>query len=322
MYYPPAQPNQHGRHTQSPPASTWTLAITATLAFLVGILVTTTVNWAVGGGTPSSSPAGSNTSTVVTATTTVLPNSTEQAETMSASTEAAAPAGAVGGITQVDLDAAVQAGVTVGGGTAGIALDDGTGTGVLQSGTVDGMVSWSSIKVPLAIAALRANPNLHDTAFAAITYSDNGAAQALWDSLGAGEDAAQAVSTVVAETGQSLTVNPFVTRPGFTAFGQTLWSLPEMAYFAARLDTVNGAEQVIEMMGQVVPDQSYGLGRLPSAQFKGGWGPTEAGGYTTRQLGRVRMGETVIGIAVYAAPADGSYATSQAMLDAMVAALP
>ncbi|MDY6050400.1 MAG: hypothetical protein SPI77_07630 [Corynebacterium sp.] len=310
-YRPPAYP---------PPRRRWStaaLAITATLAFLAGVLVVTGISWTQGSTTTSAA-----TSATVTATTTVQPPESAPDSATSDSTSPVTPT-PEGAVSQSLLEAAVAAALTVGGGSAGIAVDDGTGL-ALNSGYVDGMVSWSAIKVPLAIAALRQNPGLYDTTFAAITYSDNGAAQALWDALGAGDAAATAVAEVVGETGQSLAVNPYVTRPGYTAFGQTLWSLPEMAYFGARLNQVTGSQQVLDMMSQVVADQSYGLGTLPSAQFKGGWGPTEAGGYTTRQFGRVRLGGngdgtggTVVGIAIYAAPADGSYATSQAMLTAM-----
>ncbi|MTJ61862.1 hypothetical protein GL309_10100, partial [Nocardia seriolae] len=52
---------------------------------------------------------------------------------------------------------------------------------------------WSSMKVPLTLAALRKNPGNQGAAVNAIEYSDNTAADTLWQSLGTPEVAAQAV---------------------------------------------------------------------------------------------------------------------------------
>ena len=40
-------------------------------------------------------------------------------------------------------------------------------------------------------------------------------------------------------------------------------------------------------MGRIVPEQRWGLGRVPGIRFKGGWGPSERpeGGYEVIQVG-------------------------------------
>ena len=78
---------------------------------------------------------------------------------------------------QAPADAAVAAGLAVGEGNAGVGLSRGGETAA--SGMTAPVASWSTSKVPLAITALRTQPDLAPTAAAAITVSDNAAAQAL-----------------------------------------------------------------------------------------------------------------------------------------------
>ncbi|MDN6553067.1 MAG: hypothetical protein L0L28_09920, partial [Corynebacterium flavescens] len=123
---------------------------------------------------------------------------------------------------QAALDAAVSAAVTRFGGQAGIAVADGQG--VIAAGQTGPAAAWSTSKVPLAIAAHRARVADPATISSAITFSDNQAAEQMWQALGAGEEAAAAVGSVLAEAGNGSTrVQPQVTRPGFSAFGQTQW---------------------------------------------------------------------------------------------------
>jgi hypothetical protein len=215
---------------------------------------------------------------------------------------------AVGGLDQFDafaqqLSARVGlAVVPVGGGQA------------LTGGDYMSGVAWSTIKVPLAIAALGVDSAQIGNATAAITASDNPAAQAMWDSLGSGAPAATAVQQVLAGYGDVTTrVQPEVVRPGFTAFGQTLWPLVDQAQFAAALPCREDAAVVLPLMGQVSPDQSWGLGRLPDARFKGGWGPDEAGGYLVRQFGIVNTGAGQVAVAV--AADSGTFEDGIAVLD-------
>lgn len=218
---------------------------------------------------------------------------------------------------QAPADAAVAAGLAVGGGNAGVGLSRGGETAA--SGMTAPVASWSTSKVPLAITALRTQPDLAPTAAAAITVSDNAAAQTLWDALGGGDAAAAAVQSVIAESGEQIAVPAVVTRPGFSAFGQTLWSVDSQARFAEALPRIPGSDEIIALMGQISPAHSYGLGTIAGCAFKGGWGPDDGGLYTARQLGILPDGT---GVALYAAPADGTYETAQQMLSAMAAELP
>ena len=188
------------------------------------------------------------------------------------------------------------------GGAASVAISNGEHT--LSSAEATSYVAWSTSKVPIAVAALRLDPGLAPIAEAAITISDNVAAESLWAAVTPAQ-----VEAVLAEAGTPIAMNTVVARPGFTAFGQTPFSTAEQARFAAGLPCVSGASDVLAMMGRISPDQSYGLGTMPGAQFKGGWGPDPAGSYVIRQLGLVNGR----GVALTVAPADGHYATGQQM---------
>lgn len=206
------------------------------------------------------------------------------------------------------VDAAVQAASHLG--TAGAAV--GGPEGIVVAGFTEPTPAWSTIKVPIAIAALRADPSLSPDAAAAITASDNDAAQRLYTVAGeAGTNA------VLAELGLGTGVNTAPLRPEFSTYGQTPLSVADEATMANTLVCVSGAGEVLGLMGQVDPGQSYGLG-TQGALFKGGWGPDESGMYQVRQFGLLPRGNgTYVPVALTALPADGTYETGQQMLSAM-----
>lgn len=194
------------------------------------------------------------------------------------------------------------------GGRAEFAVADAPDGDVVAELDPKNFPAWSTIKVPIAIAALEQNPGLASVAEAAITASDNAAAAQLWAST-----SPEAVNAVLARGGSPISVNTVALRPEFSVFGQTNWTADMQARFAAALPYEPSFAQVYDMMGRVVADQRYGLGQLESAHFKGGWGPTPSGLYEVRQFGTAVVNGEVYALALTAAPADGSYATAQAM---------
>ena len=161
-------------------------------------------------------------------------------------------------------------------------------------------VAWSTIKVPLAIAALRVSPDLYGVAEQAITVSDNAAAETLWAALGGEPGAAAAVDGVMAQAGDGITRVPTSRlRPGFSIFGQTQWALGDQALFAAGVACMPDADAVLGMMARIDPSQQWGLGRVPGAMFKGGWGPGADGtGYLVRQFGVIETADGRAGVAI------------------------
>lgn len=208
------------------------------------------------------------------------------------------------------------------GGEAEVAFLDGEQA--RTAGLVQDAPAWSTVKVPIAVAALRRDPALISTVQAAITVSDNQAAQQLWLSLGTPEEAGQATEAVLAEAGVHTAVQTAVTRPEFSSFGQTRWTSQDQVAFAAHLPCLVGAEPVLAAMGQITPGQDYGLGTIPGARYKGGWGPDPDGRYVVRQFGLLPTdgGQGMGAVALVARPASGQYADGQAMLTELAQQLP
>ncbi|MGO9178411.1 MAG: serine hydrolase, partial [Candidatus Limnocylindrales bacterium] len=167
----------------------------------------------------------------------------------------------------------------------GIAISAvGVGQDPIPLGDWESGPAWSTMKVPLTIAALREEgpPTVTDAITAAITESDNAAAESIWEGLGDPITAAHKVETVLRETGDPTTVQSQKVRPEFTAFGQTDWPLIDQARFisAAVCDTRNAP--IFALMGEIERDQSWGIGTIPGTRFKGGWGPSTSGSYLVR----------------------------------------
>lgn len=178
--------------------------------------------------------------------------------------------------------------------------------------------AWSTIKVPLVIAALREEhppPYVTPQMTAAITQSDNVAADAIWAGLGDPKTAARKVEAVLRQAGDVTPVQWQKVQPQFSAYGQTDWSLTAQAHFlaVASCDSRNGP--VLDLMGNIEKSQRWGLGTIPGTRFKGGWGPFPSGKYLERQMGLIN---TPMGISVVAAavePYSGSFSDSVAALD-------
>ncbi len=173
---------------------------------------------------------------------------------------------------------------------------------------------------------------------AAITQSDNAAVQALFDQIAATQGgivaASEYVQSVLADTGDTdTTVNTVSPPGGFSTFGQTQWSLSDGTLFYRALANgclapSAGARRALELMGEITPGESWGLGQtqFPGVQrvfFKGGWGPAPpAGPYTVRQFAIVETpgGHGFI-VGVIAIAADGSFSSGIDLLDRLGAAI-
>ncbi|WP_431958079.1 hypothetical protein [Nocardia lijiangensis] len=179
--------------------------------------------------------------------------------------------------------------------------------------------AWSTMKVPLVIAAQRRNPDVSSYAMTlAITSSDNAAADTLWQGLGSPQEAAKAVEAVLREGGDSKTaVPPTRSRAEHSAFGQAEWSLIEQARFASRLPCLPESDTVMDLMAEIVPNHRWGLGAFRDAEFKGGWGPDAAGNYLVRQFGIIDGPTGKIAIAFAAQPDSGSFSEGMSALDKM-----
>lgn len=192
-------------------------------------------------------------------------------------------------------------------GDIGVAVTSAEGTvsfGPRQSGP-----AWSTIKVPIAVAALRAHAGRSAPLVErAITSSSNVAAEQLWLSLGSAAQAGEAVEGILRESGDTETaVQTRKVRPEFSVFGQTQWTLERQAQFAAQLPCLAGAEQVLADMRQLIPAQQWGLSEGNTNAAKAGWGPDPQGNYLVRQFAVMSHLSGHIGVAIAVTPTDGAF---------------
>lgn len=193
---------------------------------------------------------------------------------------------------------------------------------VETAGTLQRSVAWSTSKVPVAMAALADGSVSADspTLRQAITASDNASAEQLWQGLGGGSEAADATDAQLRAAGDTATrTQSRVLRSGFTAFGQTTWTLRDQVRFTAGMSCLPAGRQVLSLMGQTIPAQRWGLGATGRpARLKGGWGPGsvpgQAGGYLDRQMGVVTISGRRLAVAIAVRPADGAHETGTALL--------
>jgi hypothetical protein len=185
----------------------------------------------------------------------------------------------------------------------------GSATGSLSGGPIrsEGELraarAWSTMKVPVIVAAIEAERADWDAIEAAITHSDNDAALRLWHEL---DDGPAAVEAVLRRGGDAETIVQREPDPrGWSSFGRTVWTLEAAATFYRALARgellgADDTERVLDAMGRVVPEQRWGLGRLEGARFKGGWGPSEppATGYEVIQV--AIAGDAVLALAAVA----------------------
>ncbi|WP_415837784.1 hypothetical protein [Smaragdicoccus niigatensis] len=202
-------------------------------------------------------------------------------------------------------------------GTVGVAVVPIGGAGGQVFGDWNTGVSWSTAKVPLAIAYVRETGQVTDQVRASIIESDNAAAEHIWSELGEPATAAVKVVAVLRDGGDNETVvQDQRTRSEYSAFGQTVWSLRNQALFTANLPCIARGPEVLDLMSDIQPAQRWGLSNVDGAQFKGGWGPGVDGKYLVRQLGIVSVpGGGKVAVAMAATPNSGTFDDGVQMLD-------
>ncbi|HEV7846940.1 MAG TPA: serine hydrolase [Thermoleophilaceae bacterium] len=149
--------------------------------------------------------------------------------------------------------------------------------------------AWSTMKVPVIVAFITSGREDRHAVELAITRSDNDAALRLWHAL---DDGPAEVEAVLRRAGDAETTVEREPDPrGWSPFGRTVWTLEAAASFyraLARGELLgpDDTRAVLDAMGRIVAEQRWGLGALPGARFKGGWGPSEApgGGYEVIQV--------------------------------------
>jgi len=189
--------------------------------------------------------------------------------------------------------------------------------------------AWSTIKVPIAMRVVEDAGGPGQLTVAqrsqiqrALTASDNAAAGELFGGLAARHGgvpgAARAVTDVLREAGDGATEVSTKGRDGFSPYGQTEWSLRAQHRFMAALaggcvGSRASSRYLLGLMGKVTSDRwGFGSAGAP-ARWKGGWGPGTDGRYLVRQMGVLTVGGRPVVVTIAARPADGTFASGQAM---------
>jgi hypothetical protein len=222
------------------------------------------------------------------------------------------------------------------GNRAAVAVTDLGGAPIVRAGDARPPYAWSTSKVLIVAqtlldvggpAGLSGTQRAKVTA--ALSASDNDAAKFLYDQLVArhgGVAATAAVLTaLVRRAGDPRTSVSTVGRSTFTTHGQTLWPVEQQAQFMSSLGRnclldANSTDYLIRELSAPVAWQRFGLGSIDSVGYKGGWGPDPDGAYLVRQMGLVRTSSGhFAAVAITARPADGSFASGQALLTEVAA---
>lgn len=212
--------------------------------------------------------------------------------------------------------------------TVGLSLR--AGGGVVHVGDVEDARAWSSVKVPIALAAVQHQlaagddgdvDALSDDITLALTRSDNDAALRLWQSLGTDEESSVAVDGVFRQAGDPTDAEYDRGREDYGGFGDIHWTLDNQVIFANRLACLDGADKVLDPMGHVVEEHRRGLGLLPDARFKSGWGEEPDGSFLLREFGLVGAAGSQIPVALAVLPGDDTEATARDAAGALAEAL-
>ena len=200
----------------------------------------------------------------------------------------------------------------------GIVLIDDDDAAV-TAGDVTSLAAWSTIKVPVAMAATEhcdASEEVLDTLITStIEVSDNGSADQLWMCLAAAGGAKKLVADELAKADATATLEE--------AWGTSEWSLNSQARYAHYLAELSDREPdnaVLDKMVHVDKSQSWGLGAL-GIPFKGGWSDDTDGSWQSRQLGFGQFADKRYGISMAAISEDGSFEDTTDALDELAEAL-
>lgn len=174
---------------------------------------------------------------------------------------------------------------------------------VVTVGEVPESTAWSTMKVPIAVEALReGGDELDEEAAQAITESDNEAASALFGSLGDGYLPSTKVDNLLREAGDTTTLTlPNAELGGDTGFGMTQWSSADQARFAGWLacSGEEAAQHVYRLMSDLVDAQAVGIEDLDGGHAKSGWGTNGSTGVSTmRQMGVLEAGGRFLAMSV------------------------
>ena len=155
----------------------------------------------------------------------------------------------------------------------------------IHVGSTQRMSAWSTIKIPISMAALRRSKSAttKNRVNRALRHSDNGAAAQLWRQLGSGRIAAKRTNSVLRKYGNKATSTQWRTvRAGASPYGQTKWSSVGQSYLMAGIACDREGIYIRRQLNAATSGY-WGLRRFDKAYVKNGYGPRK-GGALVRQV--------------------------------------
>lgn len=155
---------------------------------------------------------------------------------------------------------------------------------VRSAGSLTAARAWSTIKVPLVLAATSGSAA---DKRAAIRASDNDAAERLWASLGSNDvHRAGRLTQELRRGGDQRTMVPTTRlQAPWSVFGQTPWETDDQLRYLLGFASLPDSGALLEDMRHLDAQQHWGIADRTRPVAKGGWGPTRRGGYLVRQFG-------------------------------------
>lgn len=185
-----------------------------------------------------------------------------------------------------------------------LAPTSATTTPVAAPATGSDSPAWGSIRIPIALAAARAQPNDLTKVTAAIADSDPAAVADLWRELG--DKPGDAVTEAIGSLGDAETKVSGTAQTSYEDLARTAWSTASQAKFGAGLLCAKDRSPVTSAMMQA-PSNSDSRWGLQTASGKqgvqfvaahGGWGPEGENGYSARQLGLVQTTRGLMSVSI------------------------
>jgi hypothetical protein len=154
-------------------------------------------------------------------------------------------------------------------------------------GGVPSYDAWSTIKIPLAMAALRRSTSATTKGRVerALRNSDNTAAAQLWAQLGGGRTAARRVDAVLRDYGDTATRTQSRATPGRSAYGRTRWYTKAQSRFMSRIACNREGGFIRHQLARTTAGP-WGLMTFKRPLNKNGYGPV-SGRYLVRQTALV-----------------------------------
>ncbi len=186
----------------------------------------------------------------------------------------------------------------------------GDGTPPVALGTWTHGPAWSTIKVPLSIAALRESPaaGVTDAMRGAIIRSDNAAADQVWQSLGTPDVAAKRGGGGAERCGCSCHGSSRANSTGIQCVRPDRLVVDGPGPLLV-VGEVHGGDRA-DLRPDGAGRRATNSGASESStkwEIKGGWGPSASGKYLVRQMGVVDTPQGETAVAIAAEPASGSF---------------